>query len=74
MEGAESRSYKKQKFPSNNQSLIREIHILQTEHNPSQKAIMAWEETLSTDSMWAISESKRHQNMGWLVLMGWVIP
>ena len=26
MEGAESRSYKKQKFPSNNQSLIREIH------------------------------------------------
>ena len=45
-------------------NLFREIHVLQTEHNPSQKAIMVWGETHSTDSVCAISESKRHQNMG----------
>ena len=26
-----------------------------------------------TDRVWAISEGKRPQNMGWLVFMGWVI-
>ena len=30
-----------------------------------------WEKN-STDIVWAISESERPRNMGWLVFMGWV--
>ena len=34
---------------------------------------MALEEIHFTDRVWAISEGKRPQTMGWLVFMGWVI-